>query len=250
MADHQIVGVAPPSVPVYRISVAGADPFGPPPWERVGGNRYDDPEQDFRIVYCASKRAGAFGESLARYRHSLTLLARLQTVADSEESFDDATAELVAASDEQRGVVPFDWRFTRQLGSTLLDPALIFADITEAETLSYLRAAIAPIAVRLHLSDFDLSTVLGPKRGITQACARHIRDLRDAAGGSRFAGIRYPSRLNQDWICWAVFEDRLKHTLQNIETPISIDDAGFREAARVLDLSVETIRGQGNVIRP
>ena len=58
------------------------------------------------------------------------------------------------------------------------------------------------------------------------------------------------SSMNEDWICWAVFADRLMHTQHSIETPLNLDGAGFREAARILDLGVEAVRGQERFIEP
>ena len=88
MAEHDIASVVAPRTPVYRISRIGVEPFGPPPWDKTGANRFDDPERTFRVVYCASDRAGAFGETLAQYRRSLSLIALMQSVEDDDEPFE------------------------------------------------------------------------------------------------------------------------------------------------------------------
>ncbi len=242
--------VSPPVDPVYRITRLNVDPFDPAPWDYAGSNRFDDPEGTFRVVYCASERAAAFGETLARYRRSMTLLALMREIEDDEESLEDALEGLLDPLDEQRGVVPADWRFKRQIGKTVLSSSLRFAAIAEPESVAYLRSALAPVARSVGLVDFDLGTVFGSGRDITQYCARHIYELYDDHGAPLFAGICYPSRINVHWTCWAVFHDRLIHSPGMTETTIDPQDQGFLEAAKLLELSVEAVRGHRAFIRP
>jgi hypothetical protein len=54
------------------------DPLAWPPWEVVGGGRFDDPRREFRVLYAAAQRRGAFVETLAQFRPALHALARLQ----------------------------------------------------------------------------------------------------------------------------------------------------------------------------
>jgi len=113
----------------------GLDPFEPPDWSYAGddgtfGNRFDDPgaghgipeAERFRVIYCAASRATAFGETIARYRPDLELLAKLEEIADDE-----------PISPELRGgVVPEEWRLSRRLGATQLDESLRFVDVDAA----------------------------------------------------------------------------------------------------------------------
>lgn len=70
---------------MYRVS-RDLEVFGQPAWEWTGDNRFDDldhrkgnPEPGlFRVVYCASSRVGAFGETIARFRKSIRLLSHLR----------------------------------------------------------------------------------------------------------------------------------------------------------------------------
>src|SRR5688572_2443535 len=92
MADRgfapRLAFVAPPVTPVFRVAHRPGDPFEPPPWSRARpdgtfGSRFDDPGPDdessrperFRVVYCATRRAGAFGETVARFRPPLDSFA-------------------------------------------------------------------------------------------------------------------------------------------------------------------------------
>lgn len=75
----------------------GFDVFAPPDWayalpDGTFGSRFDDPaaerdapeEEHYRVVYCATERAGAFGETITRFRPSVGLLAGLEQVKDEE----------------------------------------------------------------------------------------------------------------------------------------------------------------------
>jgi hypothetical protein len=181
---------------------------------------------------------------MARFRRSLPLLALIRDVDDSDESLEEALDGLIDPDDESKGIVPADWRFKRQIGSTVLDYNLWFADIAAPESISHLRSHLAPLAVELGLSDFDASTILSPSpRAVTQACARHIYEYANDAGEPMFAGIRYPSRHNIRWTCWAIFGDRIHHSPQLPETSIDPADPDMMAAARELGLRVEGVRG-------
>jgi hypothetical protein len=253
-ATHEIVSVPAPRDPVFRVARLGIDPFEPAPWEFVGGNRFDDPQREFRAIYCATARVAAFGETLVGFRPSPKLIALMSEVNDTE-TLEEALSGLIGQDDKRRGVVPFDWRFKRQVGLTQLDPSLKFAAISEPEPIAHLRVAMAPIVTMIRMpgddvDDFDLSTIFSRNRQITQHCARHIYELCDADGNPRFAGICYPSRVNLYWTCWAIFDDRLKHTPGVLETTIDPQDPDLVEAARLLDLSIEAVRSHGSYLRP
>ena len=68
----------------------------------------------------------------------------------------------------------------------------------------------------------------------------------------RFAGIRYLSRLNAEWECWAVFDDRMRHVAgcPGLPTSIPRDDADLIEVARQFNLTIEVNARRGNYLRP
>ena len=230
MADT-LAAVHAPGGPVYRVG-RSPDPFAPPEWiyaqpDGTFGGRFDDPagrrgvppDQRFRTLYFATKPAGAFGEVLARFRPDLAVLAAL------------------GPSTPTTGAVPADWRAVRRFGVTVLDSQASFADIGDARTLKVLRGVLAPIATALGLPDIDLSAVTGPLRVLTQEAARHIYEQHDRAGQPRYAGVRYTSRLDRSWECWAIFSDRLRHRVTRVDT-ITANDAGLLDAVKVLGLRV------------
>lgn len=220
----------------------GLDVFAPPDWayalpDGTFGNRFDDPSADrgvpeekrYRAIYCATGRAGAFGETIARFRPSVKLLAELEAIED-EEPLDP---EL------EGGVVPEEWRLSRRLGSTRLAPGLLFADLTAPQTMRVLREDLAAVAEDLGLKDLDLSAVTGPHRRLNQEAARYVYDLEDSSGSPAFVGIRYLSRLNPSWELWAVFHDRMRHEPGEVAELIRADDPGLVKAATLLGLRVE-----------
>ncbi|MGH2411668.1 MAG: hypothetical protein ACRDGS_15060, partial [Chloroflexota bacterium] len=85
--------------------------------------------------------------------------------------------------------------------------------------------------------DIDLGAVIGPARLLTQEAACFIHDQHDRTGLPSYAGIRYTSRLDRTWKCWAVFDDRLRHQVTRVDA-ISLRDPSLREAASLLGLRV------------
>src|SRR5690554_1703202 len=141
-----MIEVGPPRGPVYRVARRGHRPFASPPWgyaleDGTFGNRFDDPsgkqgippQQRFRSIYCATQKAGAFGETLARYRSSISLIAKLRDLAEAEgvdpdEVYDELNDVLDPQAPE-RGMLPVSWRLDRHVGVATLDPSLRFVDI-------------------------------------------------------------------------------------------------------------------------
>jgi hypothetical protein len=233
----EVATVAAPRSPVYRVGRLPS-PFAPPAWayadaEGTFGNRFDDPSARrgvpaagrFRMLYLASMSAGAFGETIARRRLNLDLLARSGAAAS-------------------RPVISASWRQGRRLGVTVLTTQLPFVDIAAAASLGALRSVLAPVALELGLADIDLSAVTGPGRRLTQEAARYIYEQRDEAGVPRYAGVRYLSRLSADWECWAIFVDRLRHHVVRSGAVIGADEPGLVEAAALLGLGIEDDHGR------
>jgi hypothetical protein len=260
----RLVAVSSPPSGIYRLARGPGDPFAPPDWERADadgtfGNRFDDPSAEdgvlpakrFRTIYCATQRTAAFGETMARFRPSVALLAHLGAI-DDDEPLERALAGAVDPVDLRRGLVPADWRVRRRVGHTVLDPSLRFVDLAAGETMQRLRTALAPMAKQLSVVDIDLSVVTGPQRRLTQEIARFVHDQRDRNGRPRFAGIRYLSRLNAEWECWAVFDDRMRHVAGCPDFPSTVlpDDADLIQVSRQFNLTVEVFARQGMYLRP
>jgi hypothetical protein len=234
----EIATMGAPRSPIYRVGRAPR-PLAPPSWAYAAsdgtfGNRFDDPsarrgvppEDRFRMLYFATTSAGAFGETIARRRPGLESLARAGVAA------------------VPRPVVSAAWRHARRLGVTVLTTPLPFVDISAGATMAALRPALATIAVNSGLPDVDLSAVTGPARLVTQEAARYLYDQHDDAGAPCYAGMRYLSRLNPAWECWAIFVDRLRHRVVQSGAVIGPSDPGLYEAAALLGLGIEDDHGR------
>jgi len=261
----RLVSVSPPAGGLYRLARGPAEPFAPPDWDRAHedgtfGNRFDDPTADegkppgerFRAIYCATQRVAAFGETLANFRPSPSLIAHLAAI-DDDEPLEEALAGEVDPKDRRRVLIPADWRLRRRIGHTVLDPTLAFVDVAAAETMQHLRAALAPLADRLGLDDVDLSSLTSQQRCFTQGVARYVYDRREPSGRPRYAGLRYPSRLNPgEWECWAAFDNRIRHQRgwPGLPTSVVADDEDLVAVAKLFELTIELFPGQDHYIRP
>ena len=177
-----------PDGPLYRLG-RDPDPWAWPPWSaalRDGtfGNRYDDPDGSYRVLYASSQRVGAFLETLARFRPDLEVVAEL---------------ERIEGDDEPPPAVPRTWLDGRLIGEATVEG--LFVDVGDTASLATLRAALAAHAIHHGLDEIDAAAIrLRAPRGFTQQVSRYVYEQ-----GS-FAGLRYGSRLGDDVVNWAIFE--------------------------------------------
>jgi len=138
----------PVTVPVHRIGRC-PNPWEYPDWSRANpdgtfGNRFDDPEGRYRVLYTSSTRHGCFVETLARYRPDLELYAELKEI----EGENDFTPP---------GIVPREWLEKRCIGSA--DAHGNFADVAASGWIETLRRNLAPFLIALGIPDFDASVL-------------------------------------------------------------------------------------------
>jgi len=211
-------GKTPPQT-IFRIA-RQPDPWEPPDWSRANpdgtfGNRFDDPEGYYRVLYAASQKLSCFLETLARYRPDLTLLAELNQIQGENDFF-------------PLGCVPREWCDERLLGSASVDGN--YADIYAAEWIALLRHRLAGECLVLGLSDLDASVLQShaPRR-ITQLASLEVRRR-------NFDGIYYRSRHGHDLENWALFEPfRIRRATSQA---LASDDPTFVEALRILGLKL------------
>lgn len=216
-----------PDGPLYRLG-RQPDPWAWPDWSYAGpdgtfGNRYDDPEASYRVLYASSQRIGAFLETLARFRPDLEVLAEL---------------EQIEGDDEPPSAVPRAWLDKRMLGEATVEGR--FVDVGDSGSLSTLRVALAASAIRYGLDEIDAATIrLRAPRTFTQDMSRFVYEQRDDRGA--FAGIRYRSRLGDDVHNWALFEpspDAPSSFVATASTVIKADDSDLRTALGLLGLAL------------
>lgn len=216
-----------PDGPLYRLG-RYPDPWAWPDWSYAAadgtfGNRYDDPEASYRVLYASSQRVGAFLETLARFRPDLEVLAEL---------------DRIEGDDEPPPAVPRSWLDNRLLGEARVEGR--FVDVGDTTSLATLRTALAASAIRHGLDEIDAATIrLRAPRAFTQQVSRFVYEQHDDRGA--FAGIRYRSRLGDDVINWALFEPALDAGSPFVSTTaaaIEADDPDMQAALRVHGLTI------------
>lgn len=203
-----------PHGPVYRLG-RRPDAWQPPEWflahaDGTFGNRFDDPEGYYRVLYASSQRLACFIETLARFRPDLSLLAELDAIDGANDFF-------------PLGTVPRAWLSVRVMGSAEISG--VFADIYAIGWVSHLRRSLAAEALRLGVKDIDLSTLeMAEPRRLTQLASRQAYRL-------DFAGIFYRSRYGHSLENWAIFEP---FPLENASSSdLSEGDPDLLEALRL-----------------
>jgi hypothetical protein len=212
-----------PDLHLYRLGRA-PDPWAWPDWSYAApdgtfGNRYDDPEASYRVLYASSQRLGAFLETLARFRPDVEVLAELEQINGAE---------------EPAPALPRSW-----LGNRLLGVATVigdFVDVGDSASLATLRTALAAVAIHHGLDDIDAATIrLRAPRAFTQQVSRFVYEQ------GPYAGIRYGSRLGDDVLNWAIFEPGPgihNPFVASKATSIDADDPDLRRALDVLGLTL------------
>jgi hypothetical protein len=206
-------------IQVHRIG-RSPDPWEYPDWSRANsdrtfGNRFDDPNGEYRVLYASSFRLGCFLETLARYRPDVALYAELEKITGE----DDFVSP---------GIVPAEWLDGRVMGSA--DAHGAFADIGASEWISRLRRDLASVLIELGMADFDASVLQrsGP-RILTQRVSEFVY-------GEGFDGIRYLSKYGHDIENWALFEPAELTSI--VREPIPPNDPDLMEALRIFGLTV------------
>ena len=216
--------------PAFRIARA-PQPWAWPDWSQAGldgtfGNRWDDPDGSYRVLYASSTRFGALIETLAPLRPDLALVAGLREI--------DGESDPIEA-----GTVPREWFEHRLMGVAELVGT--YADIGAAASLSLLRSRLAARAIHYGLADIDAAAIrITAPRGFTQDVSRLVYECTTAEDQS-LAGIRYQSRLDDRTSNWAIFEPSpgSPGPLRSLDVePLQPDDPDVTRALAVLGLRV------------
>jgi len=141
----------------------------------------------------------------------------------------------------QIGEVPADWRNQRiavqvDFVPSRLLPIVRFLDVEALATRRVLENELAPLLAYYGYTELDVPTVRGGDRRVTRWIGKWAFELREENGAPAFAGIRYLSRLNTDWECWAVFHDVGIRELAR--EPIERANPALVSVAREFDLTV------------
>jgi hypothetical protein len=226
MTDLQVIR---PAGRVWRIGRM-PDPWAWPPWEaqhsdNTFGNRWDDPEGVYRVLYACSQLEGAYVEVLSRLRPDPAVVAGLAEIDGPDPGY-------------KVGIVPASWIASRAVGEATLRGD--FVDIGHAASLTYLRTVMAGRLIHHGIGDLDAAAIrLSAPRRFTQEISNHIYRLSAADGAPRFAGIEYESRLGDNYQNWGVFERPAHATITDpIVEPVRGDDPALSAALAALGLKL------------
>jgi len=192
--------------------------------DRTFGNRFDDADGSFRVLYAASTRLCCFLETLARFRRPPA--AVLQQLSLIEHAEDDHTPP---------GVVPASWLAKRRMGQAIVDPHLRFADIYASTWLFAVEHKLSEFGLLPVGQDFDLALLLAQHRLLTQRAATFIY-------GQGFDGIYYLSRYGTDLENWALFERREGEfgiLRQEEPEPITENDPDLQKSLQCFGLKID-----------
>jgi hypothetical protein len=211
---------------LWRVA-RGANPLAPPPQREVadgGVNRFDPLTIDSGVLYFGSDLDTCFGETLARLRPSLAVLAVVEE-------------EWRARGFMDAGTVAADWRQRRTAVHIRLPEDALFLDAESPKTHQFLRQELALGLSALGFGDLDVAAVRGPDRRVTRLIADWAY-LAEDEGRPRYAGVRYESRLRSGWECWALFDDE-DMELEVIETlPVTREMPALQRVAGLFELRV------------
>ena len=175
---------------IYRLA-RRPDPWAPLDWawaeaDGTFGNRYDDPESRYRVLYASSQKLGCYLETLARFRPDLTLSSELNQIEGENDFY-------------PLGCVPTQWFSERMLGSAAFWGN--YADVCGSEWISRLRSELGSrLFAEFGIRDFNQSVLQASSpRKVTQVVSRFVYN----AG---LDGICYPSKHGHNIENWALFE--------------------------------------------
>jgi hypothetical protein len=207
------------TIAIHRIG-RQPDPWQYPDWSRANpdrtfGNRFDDPNGEYRVLYASSQRLGCFLETLARYRPDMALYAELREIAGED--------DLVPA-----GIVPQEWFCNRMMGSANAHGR--FADVGASDWLANLRRTLASLLIRHGIPDLDASVL---QRSGPRVLTQNVSDVIYKEG---FNGIRYLSKYGHNIENWALFEPA--DLTSRLENGIQTYDPDLLDALRLFHLAI------------
>jgi hypothetical protein len=218
---------------IFRLGRA-PDAWGWPDWSHVSadgtfGNRYDDPDGQYRVLYASTERETTFRECLARYRADPAIVAAEISTAGDE----DAPVTIPA------GVIPAEWLSRRRMGTAELVGT--FCDVGHADSLAHLRQGLASRLLHYGIDDLDAGDIRtrAPRRLTQEEISRHVFLQTSGGDTPTFAGIRYGSRLGDNLTNWAIFEPNEPHALESA-AEIDPDDPDLRTTLEACDLILQS----------
>jgi hypothetical protein len=169
-----------------------------PDWQYVAddGNRWDDPQKIYRVLYTSSSILGCFLEVLARFRPNPNLIEAFDEILENDDHL---------PLTEEPGTVPMEWLNARRLAEAP-DIQGTFAALGHSESLACLNRDLVGLVKAHGLEELDGAAIRQKApRALTQAISAYVYNSVTSAG-SQYAGIYYLSRWGDDIGNLALFE--------------------------------------------
>lgn len=158
------------------------------------GNRWNSQRGNFGVVYFGSTWVCCFGEVLQALRPTTPMIQIVK------EEWADLGFMMC-------GKVEAAWRHRRTMVSVSINDPRPFVDIEHPDTHEVLTKRMAGVLAALDVDRLDVAVVRGADRRVTRSVSQWLHDQEDALGNRLYAGVRYLSKIDTDWECWAVFDD-------------------------------------------
>lgn len=166
--------------------------------------RFDDPQREYRTLYCAEKDSTCLYEVLADLRPNPKARAEFSEMFDADE-------ELAPKPSIHK------WRKDHVLAQAkvMMKSDHIFIPVEEFKVRHQLEKLLADILKREKIEHLNIHELRSKNRHVTQAISRTVYEEWESAG------IEFRSRLDK-CLCYALFEGRAY--LQQIGKAISLDE--------------------------
>lgn len=231
--------VPPPQRGFWRVG-RWPDPFAFPPNPTplpsntdepiLGGGRFDDPNGSYPTLYCSTSAVCAYGETIAVFRRRAGLLEAIDAYLDGRPD-PEYDPEL------HPGIVPDDYLSGRAIGWAEVSAKARFVDVAAAQTHRDAGIRLADLLRQHGLKEFDRGVVMTQDRRLTRPVGRIYYELRVEIG-SGWNGIRYESRHQEGWECWAVWDPDAVLGIDAAISPISLTSPALHEAAATVGVEL------------
>lgn len=183
------------------------------------GNRFDVPGG--AVLYAATEVSACFAETVARFRPTLAMQQLLKGSAN--ESF------------MKLGGIPQDWRLQRSIFELEMDDPQPFLDVEDPSTQAFLSAELAGDLIALgYEGPLDISTICNSDRRLSRLISNYAYTATDQEGRLVYSGIRYVSRVDPKWECWAIFDGTTVSVKS--ERAIAVNDPDLELVTKMWDL--------------
>jgi hypothetical protein len=168
-------------------------------------NRFDDPNHEFRTLYCSRDAVTAIREALQDLRTDTRALAEFRRLLGG------SGADRVSSP---RRAVSLPWRQEHVLVAARIEAAGPLVDLEDLGLRRELELELAPTLAEAGVRHLDIADLRGRQRAITQRLARHLFTTRAAAG------VAFRSHLDNR-PCAALFEGRGRLVATGTSIPLT-----------------------------